>query len=93
MFAGVVCYLLAMNLWAFTAFWEDKRAARLGQRRTPERTLLMLALIGGTSGAIAAQQLLRHKTRKEPFRSILWAIAGAQALLLVGLYVRALAAR
>jgi uncharacterized membrane protein YsdA (DUF1294 family) len=93
MFAGVVCYLLAMNLWAFAAFWADKRAARLGEWRTPERTLLMLALIGGTSGAIAAQQLLRHKTRKEPFRSILWSIAGAQALLLVWLYVRALAAR
>ena len=43
----------------------------------------MLAVIGGTSGAIAGQQILRHKTRKEPFRTLLWLIAGAQAVLLV----------
>jgi uncharacterized membrane protein YsdA (DUF1294 family) len=43
----------------------------------------MLAILGGTSGAIAGQQVLRHKTRKEPFRTKLWLIAGAQAILLV----------
>jgi uncharacterized membrane protein YsdA (DUF1294 family) len=52
-----------------------------------------LALIGGTPGAIAAQQLVRHKTRKEPFRSLLWGIAAAQGLLLAWLYARALSAR
>ena len=52
--------------------------------RIPEKTLLRLAILGGTSGAMAAQQLLRHKTRKEPFRTQLWLIAGIQALLLIG---------
>jgi uncharacterized membrane protein YsdA (DUF1294 family) len=89
-FAG---YLLGVNLWAFVAFWADKRASVLGLRRTPERALLALALIGGTPGAIAAQQLVRHKTRKEPFRSLLWGIAAAQGLLLAWLYARALSAR
>ncbi len=83
MFEMAALYLLTINLVAFAAFWQDKRAAELGLRRTPESTLLMLALLGGTSGAIAGQQALRHKTRKEPFRTLLWLIAGTQASLLL----------
>ncbi len=64
---------------AFFAFRADKRAAVMGERRVRESTLLLLAAAGGSPGAIAAQQLFRHKTRKEPFRSLLWAIAAAQA--------------
>jgi uncharacterized membrane protein YsdA (DUF1294 family) len=80
MFVTVALYLLTINLMAFAAFRADKRASELGRRRTPERTLLGLAILGGTSGAIAAQQIYRHKTRKEPFRTQLWLIAGAQAI-------------
>ena len=82
MFEAATLYLLTINAVAFGGFWLDKRAAERGQRRTPESTLLTLAVLGGTSGAIAAQQILRHKTRKEPFRTLLWLIAGAQAVLL-----------
>ena len=61
--------LLALgNLHAFLRFWADKRAARLGVRRTPEATLLTAALVGGF-GAWLGQHILRHKTRKEPFRT------------------------
>lgn len=62
---------LALNLFVFSIYFLDKQAARDGRRRVSERTLLTLALIGGSLGAVAAQQILRHKTRKEPFRSIL----------------------
>lgn len=65
---------LALNLIVFTIYFLDKQAARNGGWRISERTLLTLALIGGSLGAVAAQQILRHKTRKEPFRSILAAI-------------------
>lgn len=68
----------AVNLAAFTAMAADKQAAIDDRRRIPERTLLQLALIGGAPGAVAAQQMLRHKTRKEPFRTVLWGIAGVQ---------------
>lgn len=70
----IVTAYLALNIIAFTFFWWDKRASRKDDRRVRERTLLLLALMGGSLGAVTAQQLLRHKTRKEPFRSLLLAI-------------------
>ncbi|WP_284777565.1 DUF1294 domain-containing protein [Agrobacterium sp. lyk4-40-TYG-31] len=66
---------IAFNLFVFLVFWWDKEAARNGEWRVRESTLLWLAFLGGTAGAILAQRLLRHKTRKEPFRSILLSIA------------------
>lgn len=77
-----VLYLLAINAAAFAAFAVDKQRAIDDQRRIPERTLLKIALIGGALGAVAAQQMLRHKTRKEPFRTQLWLIAATWAALL-----------
>jgi uncharacterized membrane protein YsdA (DUF1294 family) len=46
------------------------------------RRLLTLATIGGVFGAIYAQQSLRHKTRKEPFRTQLNVIAVLEAAAL-----------
>jgi len=83
MFELALAYLVAVNALTFGAFALDKRAARRGAWRIPERRLLMLVAAGGTPAAPLAQQALRHKTRKEPFRSSLWAIFAAQAALLV----------
>lgn len=52
-----------------------------------ERTLLTLALIGGSPGVIAGQRAFRHKTHKEPFRSYLRLIVGIQAVALLGLAI------
>lgn len=52
----------------FGLFWFDKARARDHGRRVSERTLLTAALFGGL-GAWLGQHLLRHKTRKEPFRT------------------------
>jgi uncharacterized membrane protein YsdA (DUF1294 family) len=82
MFEGVALYLLAINAATWMAFAMDKRAAVRGVRRTPERQLLMLAVLGGSPAALTAQQLLRHKTRKKPFRSSLWAIVAVHFALL-----------
>ena len=79
MAAGLALLWLALiNGVTWLAFAADKRAAIEGDRRTPERTLLMLALIGGTPAAFHARASLRHKTRKQPFSSWLYVIAGLQ---------------
>lgn len=61
-------YLLASSI-AFIAYALDKSAAQSRQWRTRESTLHLLALIGGWPGALAAQQLLRHKSGKPSFQS------------------------
>lgn len=79
-----------INAVAFAAFALDKRRAIHRQRRIPERTLLGLVLAGGGLGGIAAQQWLRHKTRKEPFRSMLLGITAAEVVALTAAVARGL---
>lgn len=67
---GVLFLYLVLSLVAAFIYAMDKSAAKHGGRRTPENTLHLLALAGGWPGALVAQQVLRHKTRKQPFRAI-----------------------
>lgn len=58
------------SLTCFVAYALDKSAAQHGAWRTPERTLLVLGLVGGWPGALLAQQWLRHKSTKQSFRQL-----------------------
>jgi uncharacterized membrane protein YsdA (DUF1294 family) len=89
MAAAWTLYLMVINAATFAAFAFDKQAAQRGDRRIPERHLLTLAMIGGTAGAVAAQQMLRHKTRKEPFRSTLWTLVALHLILITVVVYRA----
>ena len=60
-------------------------------RRTPESTLLWLAALGGTPGAFAARHVFRHKTRKQPFSTVLMVIAALQVAGIGWLAVTSLA--
>ena len=60
------------SLSCFVAYALDKSAAKSGAWRTPERTLLVLGLVGGWPGALLAQQWLRHKTAKRSFQQQFW---------------------
>lgn len=79
----IVVIILLINIATFCMFWWDKEAAREGHWRIPEARLLGLALIGGSLGAVAGQQLLRHKTRKEPFRTELMQILALHIFALI----------
>jgi len=87
MMIGVAGYALAVNLLAYAAMVLDKAKAEAGSRRISEATLLNLAIVGGSIGTIAAQRTIRHKTRKEPFRTRLLVIVLIQCLLLAALIV------
>ena len=74
--AGV--YLLLVNLAAFLTFGADKRRAKRGRWRVPEKTLFALALLGGSVGAICGMKTFRHKTKHWYFRYGIPAILLAQ---------------
>ena len=71
--------MVIVNLIAFVAMGVDKRCARRHQWRIRERTLLLLAALGGSLGAWAGMAVFRHKTRHNRFRF------GVPALLLTQL--------
>jgi uncharacterized membrane protein YsdA (DUF1294 family) len=62
----------ALSFITFIAYAIDKSAARRKLTRTPEKTLHLLALLGGWPGAVIAQKLLRHKSRKQSFQVVFW---------------------
>ncbi len=78
----IVFWFLGINVVTFLAFGLDKRLAEANAWRISESTLLSLALLGGSPGAIAGQQIFRHKTQKEPFRTRLYSIIGLQVVAL-----------
>ena len=79
----ILTYLELVNLVAFAAFGIDKHKARKNRWRIPEATLMTLAVIGGSIGALAGMYLFRHKTRHYKFT------VGIPAILLlqIGFFV------
>jgi uncharacterized membrane protein YsdA (DUF1294 family) len=69
-----------VSVVSFVQYWLDKRSAETGRWRTPEKTLHLSALLGGWPGALVAQQLLRHKTRKASFQALFWLIVALHQL-------------
>ena len=65
----IAMWFLTVNLLTLGIYGADKLAACKGWRRVPEFTLLIFGFVGGWPGAIVGQQLFRHKTQKQPFRT------------------------
>ncbi len=63
---------LVLSIFTYFMFYWDKQAAQSGNWRTSENTLHLLSLLGGWPGALVAQFQFRHKSRKQPFKFILW---------------------
>ncbi|MDP3265716.1 MAG: DUF1294 domain-containing protein [Sulfuricurvum sp.] len=69
--AFIILFII-FNLITFFMFGIDKLLARTSRKRISEKTLMTMAMVGGSVGAVFAQKLFRHKIRKFPF--ILWII-------------------
>ena len=83
----IVCLFVLLNVWTFMVFGFDKLRAEAGSWRIAESTLLGLALVGGSAGAVAGRRFFRHKTRKQPFSSSLDGIVKLHVALASGLGV------
>ena len=64
---NIVIYLILINIIVFLAMYIDKRKAKKGKRRIPEKTLFILVGLGGGIGGILGMYLFRHKTKKTRF--------------------------
>lgn len=84
---ALLCWVLVLSLTAFALFGLDKRKARRGQYRVPEKILFLSAILGGSPGAILGMRFFHHKTLHKRFRYGLPAILALQVLLCLYLLI------
>lgn len=63
----IIIYIVVINLIAFLMFFLDKKYAEYGRWRISEKSLILIALFGGSVGAIYGMKWFRHKTKKPKF--------------------------
>lgn len=63
----IFIYIAFTNILLFTLMSVDKQKAKLKQWRISEKTLFVLALIGGSVGGILGMYTFRHKTKHLKF--------------------------
>lgn len=85
---ALAVWLIAINLVTFAVYGADKRRARRGAWRVPEKTLFLLSLLGGSVGALLGMRVFRHKTKHWYFVWGVPAILLAQAALAAWLLYR-----
>ncbi len=64
---NIIIYFIVINLFGFFIMWLDKRKAKKGAWRIPEKTLFIVTALGGGIGTIAGMYTFRHKTQKLNF--------------------------
>ena len=66
-------YLLAINTVSLILMIYDKLASKTGKvrLRIPERTLLLLPVLGGALGSFIGMAVFRHKSRHKSFKIII----------------------
>ncbi len=86
----IVCLAaeILMSLISFCVYAYDKRQAKAGSWRIPERTLLLLAFAFGAPGALAGMRVMHHKTLKKRFALSVPAFLVLQLALLGYLLLR-----
>ena len=79
----VLLYLLTINAAGFLSMLVDKHKARKNLWRIPERTLLTIALLGGSIGSLLGMYTVRHKTKHLKFTLGIPLILAAQIGLII----------
>ena len=90
-FSGIIIiWCSVMSFACFMAMGIDKLKARAGKWRIPERTLFLLAAMGGALGGMLGMLAFRHKTKHWYFvvgMPLILVCQAALAIYLVHLYV------
>ena len=70
--SAIISWFTAINIVLFLLIGKDKLAAKKEHPRTPESTLLGLALAGGFPGLFAGRRIFKHKPSKASFVITMW---------------------
>ena len=84
----LLVWLAVINLLTFSVYGADKRRARRGKWRVPEKTLFLLPLLGGSVGALLGMRVFHQKTKHWYFVWGIPAILLAQIALAVWIYTK-----
>ena len=87
---ALLIWLAGVNVVTFALYGIDKHRAKKGRWRIPERTLLLLPLLGGSVGALLGMRVFHHKTKHWYFvvgMPLILVCQAALAIYLVHLYV------
>ncbi|MCR3923548.1 MAG: DUF1294 domain-containing protein [Firmicutes bacterium] len=75
--------VITLNFFTILLMFFDKRQARLHKQRISEKTLLLLAVLGGSAGIWVGMKLFRHKTKHAVFYLGIPIILALQVMLLL----------
>ncbi len=76
-----IYYLIAISIIAIVVTIYDKLIAGSDKRRVPEKTLLIIAALGGSVAMYITMQIIRHKTQHKKFMIGIPVIMVVQAIL------------
>ena len=76
-------YLMIMNIIGFFVMFLDKQKPKRNKWRIPEKTLFLIALIGGSFGTTFGMHTFRHKTKHWYFKFGMPLILLIQILLIL----------
>ena len=79
----ILIYLGIINLIGFFSMFLDKQKAKRGKWRIPEKTLFLLAAIGGSLGTTLGMHVFRHKTKHWYFKFGMPMILIVQIVLII----------
>ncbi len=77
-----VLYILIFSTLGFCSMGIDKQKAKKRKYRIPEKTLLLIAILGGSIGSLLGMYVFHHKTLHKKFSLGLPAIFIIQVFLL-----------
>ncbi len=84
----LLIYLVVINVLTFLDFGLDKFKAKHHKWRTPEKSLLMMAVAGGSIGAWLGMNTFHHKTQHKKFKYGIPLIMILQLVLLLWMRLR-----
>ena len=77
----IIAYVIIINIVGLFSMLIDKRRAINNKWRIPEKTLFLIAILGGSIGSNIGMRLFRHKTKHWYF------VFGMPAILIIQLVI------